>query len=56
MLAVGYFSGADCDTDQYLVVAKFRETLAVSNQAAQQFEVERFYFRKLYELEVRKEY
>jgi len=42
MLAVRYFSRAECDTDQYLVVAKFRERLTVSKQAAQKFEVERF--------------
>jgi len=34
--------GADCDTDHCLVVAKFREGLAVSKQAAQKFEVEIF--------------
>ena len=27
--------GTDCDTDHYLVVAKVRERLAVSNQEAQ---------------------
>jgi hypothetical protein len=39
MLAVRYFSEADCDTDMYLAVAKFRERLAVSKQEAQNFEV-----------------
>jgi len=46
----------DCDTDRYLVVAKFRERLAVSKQAAQRFDGERFNLRKLNELEVRKKY
>ena len=46
----------DCDTDHYLVVAKVRERLAVSKQAAQRFGGERFNLRKLNELEVRKQY
>jgi len=46
----------DCDTDHYMVVAKVRERLAVSKQAAQKFDVERFNLRKLNELEVRKQY
>ena len=44
------------DTDHYLVVATVRERLAVSKQAAQMFDVERFIHRKLSELEVRKQY
>jgi hypothetical protein len=34
ILNVQSFRGADCDTDPYLLVAKFRERLAVSKQAA----------------------
>jgi hypothetical protein len=49
-------SGADCDTDQYLVVAKFRERLALSKPAAKKFDVERFNLWQLNELEVRKQY
>ena len=48
------FKGADCDTDHYLLVAKVRESLAGSKQAAQRFDGERFNLRKLNELEVRK--
>jgi hypothetical protein len=51
-----YFREADCDTDYYLAVANVRERLAVSKQAAQKFEGERFNLRKINELEVRKHY
>jgi len=49
-------SGADCDTVHYLMNAKVRKRLAVSKRAAQKFHLERFNFRKLNELEVRKQY
>jgi hypothetical protein len=35
VLDVRSFSGADCDTDLYLMVAKVRERLAVSKQTMQ---------------------
>jgi hypothetical protein len=38
-----------------VVVTEVRERLALSKQAAQKFDVERFNFRKLNELEVRTE-
>jgi hypothetical protein len=50
------FRGAECDTDHYLVVTKVRERLAVSTQAAQKFDAERFNLKKLSELDVRKQY
>jgi hypothetical protein len=40
ILDVQIFRGADCDTDQYLVVAKVGERLAVSKEAAQNFDGE----------------
>jgi hypothetical protein len=50
------FQGVAFDTDHYPVVAKMRERLAVSKQAAQKFDVERFYLRKLNELKFKKKY
>ena len=55
ILDVQSFRRADFDTNHYLVVAKVRESLAVSKPAAQKFDEERF-LRKLNELEVRKHY
>jgi hypothetical protein len=51
MLDIRSLSGIGC-----LVVAKFREILAVNNEATLKFRVERFNLRKLNELEVKKEY
>ena len=56
ILDVGRFSGADCDTDHCLVVAKVRERLAVSKQVAQKFEGERFNFGTINKLEFREQY
>jgi len=39
-----------------MVVKKFRERLAVSQQQPKKFDMEIYYLRKLSELEVRKEY
>jgi hypothetical protein len=47
---------ADCDTGHYLVVAKVRERLAVSQQAAQNFDGERFNWSNLKDLGFTKEY
>ena len=56
IIDVRNFRGADCDTDQYLVVVKFRERLAGSKQPTQKFNGERFNIRMLNELEVGKQY
>jgi len=49
-------SGELTDTDHCLVVAKVKERLAVSKQAAQLLDEERCNFRKPNELKVSKEY
>ena len=56
ILYVLSFRAADCDIAHCLVVAKVRERLAVSKQAAQKCDGERFTIRKLNELEARKQY
>jgi len=56
ILDVRSFSGAACDNDHYLVVAKLRERLAVRKQATQKFDGERFNLRKLNELGVKEKY
>jgi hypothetical protein len=53
---VRYFRGAYYDIDHYLVDAKVRKRLAVSKQAAKKSDAERFNFKKLSKLEVRKQY
>ena len=55
ILDVRSFGGADCVTHLYLVVVKFWERLAVRKPATQKFD-ERFNYRTLNELEVRKQY
>jgi hypothetical protein len=50
-LRIVYFN-----TDHYLVVAKVRERLVASKQAAQKFDVEKFNLRKLNGLEAREKY
>jgi len=48
--------GANCDTEQYLVIAKVRERLAENKQVAQKLDEERFNRRELNELQFRKQY
>jgi hypothetical protein len=42
ILDVQSFRGADCDDDQYLVVEKIIERLAVSNRPVNKMDMERF--------------
>jgi len=56
ILKVRSFRGADCDIDQYPVVASVRERLAGSKKGTLKFDVEIFNLRNLSELKIRKEY
>ena len=56
LLDVRSFRGADYDTDQYLVITKVRERLAMGKQASERYDRQRFNLRKLNQLEVRKQY
>ena len=56
ILDVRSFSGADCDTNRYLVVVKVRGKLVLSKQATKKFDGDGFNLRNLNELEVRKQY
>jgi hypothetical protein len=56
VLDVRPFTGADCDTDHYLVVAKLRERISVSKRARQNFDLERFDPKKFDDVEIKEKY
>jgi hypothetical protein len=50
VLDVQSFSEADCDNDNYLILANIREGLEVSKQRLHTFQMERFNLKKLNEV------
>jgi hypothetical protein len=56
ILDVRSFRGADCDSDQYLVVSKDRERRAVSKRMVKKMDVERFHLKQLNVEEVKEQY
>jgi hypothetical protein len=52
----GFFEGSDCVTDNFLVVAKVGERLAVSKRVSQKIDTERFNVKKLNEGDVTEQY
>jgi hypothetical protein len=56
ILDVRFFTGADCDTDHYLVVTKLRERISVGKRARQKVDVERFDLMKLDDVDVKEKY
>ena len=56
ILDVRSFRGADSDTDRYMGVGKVRGKLSVSKQAAKNFDVDKYHFKHLNNVEVREQY
>jgi hypothetical protein len=56
ILNVRSFRAADCDTDHYLVVAEFREILAMSKEITHKVHMERFNLKKLNEVDGKEQY
>jgi hypothetical protein len=53
LLDVRSFRGADCDSENWLIVAKVGEKLAVSKRSGKKMDLERFNLKKLNEEEVK---
>jgi len=50
---VSIFKGDHCDSEYYTVVTKNKERLSVSKRAGQKFDMEKFNFKKLNDVEVK---
>jgi hypothetical protein len=50
------FRAPDCDSDNFLVVAKVRTRLAVNKQRSQRFHTEKFNIKKLNEVEGKEQF
>jgi hypothetical protein len=55
VLDVQSFRASDCDSDQYLVMAKVRERPAVNKQRSHRFHMERFNLKTLNDVEGKEE-
>jgi predicted nucleotidyltransferase len=53
---VRFFSGADCDNDHDVALAKYRERLAVSKRNVKKMDEKKFNLKTLNEWEVKEEY
>jgi hypothetical protein len=56
VLDVRSFRAADCDSDQYLVLTRVRERLAVNKQRSQRFQRESFNLKKLNDVEGKEQF
>jgi hypothetical protein len=56
VLDVRLLREADCNCDHYLVMAKFRERLAVNKQRSYRFHMDRFNLKKLNEVEGKEQF
>ena len=56
MIDIQSFRGVDCDSDHYLVIAKFIETLSVAKRVDQAVNIDKFNILKLKAEEIKLQY